>query len=84
MDACVFIRTYGVEEASRVAIAAGTSLGYFKQIASCHRYPSRSLAHRLVKASDGRMDLVSLMTAQKTVIGRPSRSHAEVSNNPSE
>lgn len=63
MNARDFIDELGNDEAERVAIAAGTNMAYFRQIANGHRNASFKLAHRLVEASDDRLDLISLMGA---------------------
>jgi DNA-binding transcriptional regulator YdaS (Cro superfamily) len=55
MDASKFLRTYGDEDGGQVAIAAGTTLVYLKQIATGFRNPSPRLAKRLEEASGGRM-----------------------------
>lgn len=65
MDTRTFINQFGAEEAERVAREAGTTLTYFRQLANCHRRPSVKLAQKLVSASAGRLDLVSLLTATR-------------------
>lgn len=61
MDAREFLDTYGFEEARRVAESAGTNFAYFWQLANGYRFPSRDLAVKLEKASDGRMSRVALI-----------------------
>jgi hypothetical protein len=61
VDAYEFNRTFGAKEAERVALEAGTTLAYFRQIVFGFRFPSRELALRLVEASSGRMTLHDLM-----------------------
>lgn len=63
MDAKTFIDEFGRPEAQRIAEKAGTNLAYFSHIAAGRRNASISLAERLVLASDGRLDLLSLMKA---------------------
>jgi hypothetical protein len=63
MDAKKFIDQYGWDEAISVAKAAGTTREYFYQIANGFRNASPPLAQRLVAASDGRLDLMTLIMA---------------------
>lgn len=65
MDAFTFINEFGWDEAERVARAAGTSVAYFGHLARTARRPSVKLADRLVEASEGRLDFVSLLKATK-------------------
>ena len=65
MNVKQFVELVGWAEAERVAIAAGTNRAYLSQLAGGHRNPSTDMALRLVKASDGRMDLVALLTANR-------------------
>lgn len=65
MDTISYIKKHGWEKAEAVAEAAGTNRAYLSQIAHGHRRPSVELAERLVEASDGEMDLVSLLTHPK-------------------
>lgn len=60
MDAKVFYESFGAEESERVAIEAGTTLDYFKQIMYGNRFPSHQLAKRLEEASEGRITRYSL------------------------
>lgn len=55
MDALAFLQAYGREEAERVAKLAGTTFGYFEQLAYGYRKPRPELMWQLVKASNGRM-----------------------------
>lgn len=66
MNAKQFLETYGWTRAEKVAIAAGTNRAYFSHIARGHRNASLDLAERLVDASDGELDLLSLMKAKRT------------------
>jgi hypothetical protein len=66
MNAKDFLDEFGREEATRVAIAAGTNYVYFTQIASGHRRPSVDLALRLITASDDRLSFEALLL-QRTV-----------------
>ena len=63
MDAKQFIAEYGWPEAEAVATQAGTNRAYLSQIAHGHRNASAVLAKKLVEASDGRLDFVSLVMA---------------------
>jgi hypothetical protein len=66
MDAKTFLKTWGRQEAERVAEAAGTNYAYFYQIALGHRRPSVKLAERLERASDGRLGFAELLRPQQT------------------
>lgn len=66
MDAKAFLEKFGTEEATRVAVAAGTNYQYFSQIAYGHRRPSVPLADRLVAASGGRLSFEGLMRAKES------------------
>lgn len=55
MDAKAFYEEYGKDEAERVALAAETTLDYFKQIMYGNRLPGHGLAKRLETESGGRM-----------------------------
>ncbi len=55
MDAKKFYEEFGKEEATQVAIAAGTNLDYFKQIMYGNRLPSHKLTVKLEESSGGRM-----------------------------
>ena len=55
-----FYREFGEEECERVAVKAGTTLGYFKQIMYGHSTPSHRLAKRLEKESGRRMTRAKL------------------------
>lgn len=65
MDAKAFLAKYGIEEATRVSVAAGTNYQYFSQIAHGHRRPSVELAEKLVKASGDRLSFEALMRAKR-------------------
>ncbi|WP_349609095.1 transcriptional regulator [Cupriavidus sp. DF5525] len=64
MDAKTFLKQFGSEEAARVSEVAGTNYAYFSQIAHGHRRPSVKLAQRLVLASEGKLDFVSLLQSK--------------------
>lgn len=64
MDAQTFKERFGKAECEAVAAAARTNYAYFHQIATGRRRPSVDLAERLVDASDGRLDLISLLKAK--------------------
>ena len=53
MDTKQYIHAYGDTQAEVVAIKAGTTLVYFKQLASGFRKPSPTLAKELEQASGG-------------------------------
>jgi hypothetical protein len=61
MNAREFLQEFGSTEAEKVAIAAGSNLAYFSQLACGARRPSFELAEKLVTASDGRLDVLALM-----------------------
>lgn len=61
MNARDFFDQHSHHEVRRVAILAGSSYDYLYQVAHGYRRPSPELAERLEKASDGRMDRVSLL-----------------------
>lgn len=63
MDAYQYLKLYGKKTAESVCAVVGTSYGYYKQIAYGHRAPSMELAHKLVEATNGEIDVVSLMRA---------------------
>lgn len=65
MNAKQFIDLKGKEAAEAVAIQAGTTIEYLRQIALGHRRPSVALAKRLVAASNHDMDFVSLLTFER-------------------
>ncbi|WP_011298532.1 transcriptional regulator [Cupriavidus necator] len=65
MDAKTFIEKFGTDEATRVAVAAGTNYSYFSQIAHGHRRPSVQLADRLVEASGSRLSFEALMRSKR-------------------
>ena len=65
MNALTFLKMVGSEEAGRVALLAGTTLAYFKQIAYRHRRPSPELAEKLEEASSGRLDFRSLLSQKR-------------------
>lgn len=71
MDARTFLDTHGEERCRQVAEAAGSKLGYFKQIAYGHRRPSPDLAERLVESSGGELDFISLLTRKRSDEARP-------------
>lgn len=55
MDAKTFYELFGAEEAERVAVQAGTTLDYFRQIMYGNRNPSHKLTKRLEAESGGRL-----------------------------
>ena len=64
MNAREFLDKFGGAEAEQVAVAAGTNLPYFEQLACGARRPSFELAERLVAASGGRLDVLALLRAK--------------------
>lgn len=64
MNAREFLDEFGSSAAERVAVAAGTNLPYFEQLACGARRPSFELAERLVAASDGKLDVLALLRAK--------------------
>ncbi|MEE4107763.1 MAG: transcriptional regulator [Halieaceae bacterium] len=65
MDLKEFIESCGRDEAKLVAEKAGTIWQYVYQCAEGYRRPSVELAQKLVDASDGRLDLLAILTAEK-------------------
>lgn len=61
MTALEFMKARGEGETEALAIRAGTTLAYFKQIAYRHRRPSADLAKRLAAESDGAMHAADLV-----------------------
>jgi len=61
MNAKQFLDLYGKERATKVAEDAGTSFAYFGQLVTGNRRPSPKLAEKLVMASEGDLDFVSLL-----------------------
>lgn len=67
MDARAYLDKHGRVKSAEVAQAAGTNLAYFEQLACGFRRPSYELAQELVAASDGEMDVDSLMQAKARI-----------------
>jgi len=65
MDALNFMKKFGAEEAERVSHKAGTTFGYFKQIAYGHRRPSPELADKLEIASGKRLEFRALLSTRR-------------------
>lgn len=61
MTALELLKARGEEATEAMALRAGTSLGYFKQIAYRHSRPSVDMAKRLAAASDGDLDAAELI-----------------------
>ena len=74
MDALLFMKQFGDAEAERVSREAGTTFGYFKQIAYGHRRPSPDLAEKLEEASDGQMDFRTLLSKKRKLACASGRS----------
>lgn len=64
MDPKQFIKTYGWDEVDRICAAAGTKRSWFHHIALGYNNCGLKLAKRLVQASEGRLDLWSLIDAE--------------------
>ncbi len=64
MDAKQYIDEYGAEKAEEIALASGTNLAYFRQIASGHRNCGKTLAKRLCEHAC-ELDLMSLIYAKE-------------------
>jgi len=64
MNAKQFLKEFGKERAVKVAEKVGISYGYFGQYVTGVRRPSVEMAEKLVKASDGDLDFVSLLKAK--------------------
>ena len=65
MNAKQYLELRGRETAEKVAVKAGTTYGYLYQLALGNRRPRLALAKRLVEASNGEMDLASLLTYER-------------------
>lgn len=55
------LKARGDAETEKLAISAGTTLAYFKQIAYRHRRPSAELAQRLAAESNGDLDAAEMI-----------------------
>lgn len=73
MDAKKFYEEFGKKEAERVAIEAGTTMEYFKQLMYGNRNPSHKLAVKLETSSGGRMTRQRL---RPDIYGEPSEKAA--------
>jgi hypothetical protein len=60
MDVKEYIKAHDRETVESVAVRAGTSVAYLRQLAGKHRLPSPDMARRLVVASSGVMALERL------------------------
>lgn len=61
VSAMTFWQRHGAARCARLAQDAGTSYGYWKQIANQRKRPSIELARRLVQASQGELSLDLLL-----------------------
>jgi hypothetical protein len=61
MNALEYLKARGEAETEALAIRAGTTLAYFKQIAYRHRRPSADLAKRLAAESAGTLDAAEMV-----------------------
>jgi hypothetical protein len=64
MDALEFLRARGDEHVGKIAVRAGTTLAYFKQIAYRHRRPSVDLAKALERESRGDLSATEMLLAE--------------------
>lgn len=60
MDVRDYLKAHDGETVEGVAVKAGTSVAYLRQLSGKHRRPSPELAKKLVQASDGAMTLAKL------------------------
>ena len=65
MDSHQYLKKFGKRAAEEVAKKAGTTMGHYYQIAFGYRKPSRALACKLVDASEGVLDLDSLLYSER-------------------
>lgn len=63
MTALEFLKAHGEEKTEALAVRAGTTLAYFKQIAYRFSRPSPELAQRLAAGSEGDLDASELVFA---------------------
>jgi len=61
MNTKQFLALYGRDRAVKVAEDAGISYGYYLQYVSGVRRPSADMAIKLEEASDGDLDMVSML-----------------------
>jgi hypothetical protein len=61
MTALEYLKARGEPETEALAVRAGTTLAYFKQIAYRHRRPSPDLAQRLAAESFGALSAADLV-----------------------
>lgn len=65
MNALDYLKRYGWKKAEKVAVSAGTTPAYFRQVAYGHRRPSYELARKLVEASKNKLDVLSLLKTKE-------------------
>lgn len=67
MDVKTFLKTSTKAEREEVARAAGTSVSYLWQLAGGHRNPSKVMAEKLEKASNGRINALAALFPERLV-----------------
>lgn len=60
-----YVKTTPKQEREQVARLAGTTDAYFQQLAGGHRSPSKKLAERLEKATNGKLNKIMLLFPPK-------------------
>lgn len=65
MDVRTFLKTATKAEQEAVAHRAGTSVAYLRQLAGGWRNPSKVLAERLEKASEGRINAMAALFPER-------------------
>lgn len=65
MDLRKYLDLYGNDTLRRVAKEAGTSYEYLRQLLYKQRRPSVELAEALVEATDGELDMISLLNTKR-------------------
>ncbi len=73
MDALEYLKAHGEVHCDAMARRAGTSLGYFKQIAYRHRRPGADLAKALERETQGALSAADLVFVE---LKRPNESDA--------
>lgn len=61
MDLQQYWKLYGIKRIDWLARKVGSSRSYLQQLAYGYRYPSATMAAKLVEASDGELTLFELM-----------------------
>lgn len=78
MTALEFMKARGEAKTEALAVRAGTTLAYFKQIAYRHRRPSAELAQRLAAESGGAMVAADLVFVELKVPSQPAEDKAAI------